>query len=127
MPNLGLPGAPAEEAGEGGGARTTANGTDPAYGVFDVPEGPRGLERALSSTVVDSEAAGPRMVEPKRRTNWPAQENATEPRPLSQKPTRTRGVEGERDGANSRATPGVEGGQEDCGREQEARVMVVEQ
>jgi hypothetical protein len=95
MPNLGLPGTPAEESDEGGGARAMANGADPAYGVFDVPEGPRGLERALASTVVDSEAAGPRTVESRRRANWPAQENATEPRPPSEKPTRTRGVEGE--------------------------------
>jgi hypothetical protein len=95
MPNSGLPGPPAEGADEGGGARATANGADPAYGVFDIPEGPRGLERALASTAVDSEAAGPCTVESRCRTNWPAQENATEPRPPSQKPTRTRGVEGE--------------------------------
>ncbi|KAI0302921.1 hypothetical protein BC826DRAFT_965590 [Russula brevipes] len=87
MPNLGLPGTPAEEADEGAGV--TANSADPAYGVFDVPGGPRGLEHALASTEVDSEATGLRMVESRRRTSWPTQENATKPRPLSQKPTRT--------------------------------------
>ncbi|KAI0284784.1 hypothetical protein BC826DRAFT_973227 [Russula brevipes] len=87
MPNLGLPSTPAEEADEGAGA--TANSTDPAYGVFNVPGGPRGLEHALAITKVDSEAAELRMVESRRRTNWPAQENATKPRPPSQKPTRT--------------------------------------
>jgi hypothetical protein len=95
MPNLGLPGAPAEEADEGGGARATADGAHPARSDSDVPEDPRGLERALASTAVDSEAAGPRTVETRGKTNWPAQGNATEPRPPSQKPTRTRDVEGE--------------------------------
>jgi hypothetical protein len=64
-------------------------------GDSDVPEDPRGLERAFASTAVDSEAAGPRTVETRGRANWPAQGNATEPRPPSQKPTRTRDVEGE--------------------------------
>ncbi|KAI0276553.1 hypothetical protein BC826DRAFT_976756 [Russula brevipes] len=95
MPILGLPGTTAEEADEGVGAGVMANGTDPAYGIFNIPEGPRGLERALASTEVDSKAAGLRTVKSRHRTNWPAQENATKPRPPSQKPTHTRGVEGE--------------------------------
>jgi hypothetical protein len=54
----GLPGAPAE-ADEGGGARAMAKGTRPTRGDLDVPEDPRGLERAFASTAVNSEAAGP--------------------------------------------------------------------
>ena len=72
-----------------------ADGARPTRGDSDVPEDPRGLERAFASTVVDSEATGPRTVETRGRANWPVQGNATEPRPPSQKPTRTRDVEGE--------------------------------
>jgi hypothetical protein len=72
-----------------------ANGAHPARGDSDVPEDLRGPERALASTAVDSKAAGPHMVGTRRRINWPAQGNATEPRPPSQKPTGTRDVEGE--------------------------------
>jgi hypothetical protein len=96
MPNLGLPGAPAEVADEGEGERATADDAHPARSDPDVPNDPRGQERAFASTTADSEAAGPRMVETRRRINWPAQVNATEPRPPSQKPTRTRDLEGER-------------------------------
>jgi hypothetical protein len=79
MPNLGLPGAPAE-ADEGGGARAMADGAHPARSDPDLPDDPRGRGRALASTAVDSEAAGPHTVESRRRANWPAQGNATEPR-----------------------------------------------
>jgi hypothetical protein len=76
----GLPGAPAE-ADEGGGARAMAKGTRPTRGDLDVPEDPRGLERAFASTAVNSEAAGPHTVGTRHRTDWPTQGNATEPRP----------------------------------------------
>ncbi|KAI0284428.1 hypothetical protein BC826DRAFT_1109765 [Russula brevipes] len=58
MPNLGPPGAPAE-ADEGGRARAMADGAHPARSDPDVPSDPRGRRRALASTAVDSEAAGP--------------------------------------------------------------------
>ncbi|KAI0281317.1 hypothetical protein BC826DRAFT_974772 [Russula brevipes] len=56
MPNLGLPGAPAEEVDKGGGARVTADGAHPTHGGSEAPEGPRGMERTPSSTAVDPEA-----------------------------------------------------------------------
>ncbi|KAI0290318.1 hypothetical protein BC826DRAFT_1155469 [Russula brevipes] len=68
--------------------RVTADGAHPACGDSDVSEGPRGLEHALSSTAVDSEAAGPHTVETRGRANWLAQGNVTEPWPPSQKPRR---------------------------------------
>ncbi|KAI0283832.1 hypothetical protein BC826DRAFT_1127067 [Russula brevipes] len=80
MPNLGLPGTPAEEADKGGGVQLTANSADPVYGVFNIPEGPRGLECALASTTVNSEVTGPCTVKSSHQ---------------SQKPMCTQGVEGE--------------------------------
>ncbi|KAI0291449.1 hypothetical protein BC826DRAFT_480935 [Russula brevipes] len=53
MPSVGLPGAPSEEADEGGGARATADGAHPARGDSDAPKDPRDLERALASAAVD--------------------------------------------------------------------------
>jgi hypothetical protein len=63
-----------------------ADGAHPMRGDSDVPEDPRGLERAFASTTIDSEAAGPRTIETRGRTNWPVQ---GKPRPPSQKPMRT--------------------------------------
>ncbi|KAI0286140.1 hypothetical protein BC826DRAFT_972834 [Russula brevipes] len=85
MPNLGLPGAPAEEADEGRGAQAMANGAHPEHNEPDIPNDPRGQGHALASTAVNSEAAGPHTVKSRHMTNWPVQGNATEPRPLCQR------------------------------------------
>jgi hypothetical protein len=63
---------------------SASDGAHHTRGDSNVPEDPGGLERALASTAVNSEASEPRTVETRYRANWPTHEKATEPRPPGQ-------------------------------------------
>jgi len=80
-----------------------AEGTHPTHSNSDTPEDPWGMECVFASTMVNSEATGPRTVQTKCRTDWPAQGNVTEPQPPSQQLTLTREQERERESHPARA------------------------